>query len=102
MRAFAFLITIIASSTNAEVMRGTDAVSVLGQADILTSSVTINEVETGILTEDNKLLLASQTVLSLVKHANVMYMCEQSWEKVTGGNGDQEPHWRQKSVVCSN
>lgn len=102
MKYLACSFVLIGSMASAEVLRGVDAKTLLGNSKILESSIEIIPENGSNLTDDNFLILGKRTVLSLVQSNNSIYLCDHVWEKVTGGNLGSEPYWRQVEIVCSN
>ena len=102
MKYLACSFVLIGSMASAEVLRGVDAKTLLGNSKILESSIEIIPENGSNLTDDNFLILGKRTVLSLVQSNNSIYLCDHVWEKVTGGNSGSEPYWRQVEIVCSN
>ena len=102
MKYAAYLIALVGSMASAEVLRGIDAKALLGGSTILESSIDMVETSGNTLTDDDLLILGKRNILSLVQSGGSIYLCDQIWEKVTGGNGSTEPYWRQVEIVCSN
>ena len=102
MRHLLILFFMISSSANAAIYRGDEASKLLGNSQILESTIDTPDVKAGELSADNMLILEKRRVLSLVQYNNKLYMCDHVWENVHGGNGNSGPFWRQTSVVCSN
>lgn len=102
MRHLLILFFLISSSVSAATFRGDEASTILGNSQILESEIGMPDVKTGELSGDNMLILEKRRVLSLVQYNNQVYLCDQTWENVHGGNGNSKPFWRQTSVVCSN
>ena len=102
MKYAAYLIALVGSMASAEVLRGIDAKALLGGSTILESSIDMVETSGNTLTDDDLLILGKRNIVSLVQSEGSIYLCDQIWEKVTGGNGITEPYWRQVEIVCSN
>ena len=102
MKFAAYLIFLVGSMASAEILNGNDAKSLLGKSTILESSIDVVATSGNTLTDDDLLILGKRNIVSLVQNEGSVYLCDQTWEKVTGGNDGSEPYWRQASIVCSN
>ena len=102
MKYVVYLLAVIGSTATADVLRGNDAKSLLGKSTVLESSIDLISTDENTLTDDDLLILGKRNIVSLVQTDGSIYLCDQIWEKVTGGNGGSEPYWRQAEIVCSN
>jgi len=102
MKYFMCLFAVIGSTATADVLRGNDAKSLLGKSTVLESSIDLVSTDGNTLTDDDMLILEKRNIVSLVQSEGSIYLCDQIWEKVTGGNSGSEPYWRQSEIVCSN
>ena len=102
MKYAACLIFSLGSMASAEILNGNDAKSLLGKSTVLESSIDLISTDGNTLTDDDLLILGKRNIVSLVQSEGSIYLCDQIWEKVTGGNSGSEPYWRQSEIVCSN
>ena len=102
MKYVVYLLAVIGSTATADVLRGNDAKSLLGKSTVLESSIDLISTDENTLTDDDLLILGKRNIVSLVQIDGSIYLCDQIWEKVTGGNGGSEPYWQQAEIVCSN
>ena len=102
MKYIIYLFAVVGSTATADVLRGNDAKLLLGKSTVLESSIDLISTDENTLTDDDLLILGKRNIVSLVHVDGSIYLCDQIWEKVTGGNGGSKPYWRQAEIVCSN
>lgn len=102
MKYLVCILAALGTTVNAEILRGNDAKSLLGKSTVLETSIDLISTDQNTLTDDDLLILGKRNIVSLVQIDGALYLCDQVWEKVTGGNGGSKPYWRQAEIVCSN